>query len=107
MRRRNNILKILIVAGAASMLAPFVFAQQAVKPPSTPQAQVDTPDSGEAVFSSETRLVPLNITVTDKSRPPGRQSAAERFSGLRKRRPAADQAVPPRGRSRLHGTDHR
>jgi VWFA-related protein len=65
MRRRNNILKILIVAGAASMLAPFfVSAQQAVKPPST---QAETPDSGEAVFSSETRLVPLNITVTDKA----------------------------------------
>lgn len=46
-------------AGAALCLAPLlIFAQQAA----APQA-----DEGDAVFSSETRLVPLNITVADKA----------------------------------------
>jgi VWFA-related protein len=63
MRRRNKTTGILIFAGAAVMLAPlFVSAQQPPKP-----ITGETPDSGDAVFSSETRLVPLNITVTDKA----------------------------------------
>jgi Ca-activated chloride channel family protein len=59
MRRRNNkFLKTLTFAGVAVMLAPFFISGQQSKP--------DAPDSEEAVFSSETRLVPLNVTVTDK-----------------------------------------
>jgi VWFA-related protein len=46
------------------MLAPFFLLNaQAPKPP----AKTETPDSGDTVFTSETRLVPLNVTVTDKS----------------------------------------
>jgi len=59
MRRRNNSIKIFTFAGAAVMLVPFLISGQQSKP--------ETPDSGEAVFSSETRLVPLNVTVTDKN----------------------------------------
>jgi Ca-activated chloride channel family protein len=60
MRRRNNSLKILISTGAAlALLAPlFILGQQ-----SKPVA----PDPEDTVFSSDTRLVPLNVTVTDKS----------------------------------------
>jgi Ca-activated chloride channel family protein len=48
------------VAAAACMLAPlFILGQQ-------PQAGGQT-DSGEAIFSSDARLVSLNVTVTDKS----------------------------------------
>jgi VWFA-related protein len=60
MRRRNNRLKILTFAGAACVLAPlFILGQQ-------PKAETP-PDAGDAIFSTETRLVPLNVTVTDKS----------------------------------------
>ncbi len=46
------------------MLAPFFLLNaQAPKPP----AKAETPDSGDAVFTSETRLVPLNVTVTDRA----------------------------------------
>jgi Ca-activated chloride channel family protein len=59
MRRRSSVFKNLAIAGAVLGLAPvFLFGQQA-KP--------ETPDSGEAVFSSDTRLVPLNVTVADKN----------------------------------------
>ena len=59
MRRRNNPLKILTFAGAACVLAPlFILGQQ---------PKSEAPDSGDAIFSTETRLVPLNVTVTDKS----------------------------------------
>jgi VWFA-related protein len=44
------------------MLAPFFLSAQ-----QKPDRQKDeTPDSGDAIFSSETRLVPLNVTITDK-----------------------------------------
>ncbi|HKD07646.1 MAG TPA: VWA domain-containing protein [Bryobacteraceae bacterium] len=63
-RRSNTVQKILIVSGAAIMLAPFFLLNaQAPKAP----AKTDSPDSGDTVFTSETRLVPLNVTVTDKS----------------------------------------
>ncbi|MGD1069176.1 MAG: VWA domain-containing protein [Bryobacteraceae bacterium] len=68
MRRRSDaILKISILAGAAFMLAPlFVFAQE--KAGQAGPAKTDTQqDSGDAVFSAESRLVPLNVTVTDKN----------------------------------------
>jgi Ca-activated chloride channel homolog len=59
MRRRNNSLRDLTIGGVIFILAPlFIYGQQS-KP--------DAPDSPDAVFSSETRLVPLNVTVTDKS----------------------------------------
>lgn len=62
MRRPNNFSKALILRGAAAALVPLFLCAQT--PPAPP---VETPDSGEAIFSSETRLVPLNITVTDKN----------------------------------------
>jgi Ca-activated chloride channel homolog len=86
MRRRNNSLKNPIFAGAGTphllcfaaalaVLAPlFIFGQQS-KPAE--------PDE-DTVFTSDTRLVPLNVTVTDKS---GRlvtnlpQSAFQVFEG--------------------------
>jgi Ca-activated chloride channel family protein len=48
------------LAGTVCMLAPLVILGQ------QPKAGEQT-DPGDAIFSSETRLVPLNITVTDKS----------------------------------------
>ncbi|HEX4133393.1 MAG TPA: VWA domain-containing protein [Bryobacteraceae bacterium] len=60
MRRRNNFLNNLTIAGAALLFAPlFIFGQQN-KPP-VPS------DPDDTVFSSDTRLVPLNVTVMDKS----------------------------------------
>ena len=60
MRRRNSPVNILTFAGVACVLAPlFILGQQ-------PKAETP-PDSGDAIFSTETRLVPLNVTVTDKS----------------------------------------
>jgi Ca-activated chloride channel family protein len=66
MHRRNN-LSTLAIGGL--LLAPFfVIAQKpAQTPPPPAQAQSQAGDSGDAVFSSETRLVPLNVTVADKS----------------------------------------
>jgi Ca-activated chloride channel homolog len=64
MLRRNNSLKksITVAAGAAFLLVPcFVFAQQQVQQPPPPAESSDT------IFSSETRLVPLNVTVSDKT----------------------------------------
>jgi Ca-activated chloride channel family protein len=60
MRRRNNLLKSLITAGAAlTLLAPFFISGQQSKPAAS--------DDADTVFSADTRLVPLNVTVTDKS----------------------------------------
>lgn len=55
MRRRSSFLPttILLTAG----LAHGLFGQ----------AKPDAQDPGDAIFTSETRLVPLNVTVTDKS----------------------------------------
>ncbi len=67
MRRRNKYLTKITFAGAAlSLLAPLIILGQQNKPPATPK-QAEPADSGETVFSSDTRLVPLNVTVTDKS----------------------------------------
>lgn len=60
MRRRNKPLKNLTFAGVAVIFAPLFISGQQTKP----AAPLDGED---AVFSSETRLVPLNVTVTDKS----------------------------------------
>ncbi len=60
MRRRNNSPNNLIITGVALMLTPLFISGQQGKPAAVP-------DSDDAVFSSETRLVPLNVTVTDKS----------------------------------------
>ena len=71
MRRHSNILvkTTTILAASALLLTPlFVMAQQELKqPPVKPPVKQDTPDTGDAVFTSETRLVPLNVTVTDKA----------------------------------------
>src|SRR5580658_2564341 len=54
-RRNKSPLKPFILAATAFLLAPgFIPAQQ-------------TAESGDAVFTSETRLVPLNVTVADKA----------------------------------------
>ena len=72
MRRRSSLLtRSTFLAGAAAMLAPVVvFTQiqpvQVPPPPPPPQSQAK-PEADDAVFTSETRLVPLNVTVTDKS----------------------------------------
>ncbi|HWD97977.1 MAG TPA: VWA domain-containing protein [Bryobacteraceae bacterium] len=56
-----------LLAGAALMLAPFLVLGQGNKPMAASQPQAAAQESGEAVFSSETRLVPLNVAVIDKS----------------------------------------
>lgn len=62
MRRRNKSLKNLTIAGAVLVLsAPFFISGQQSKPAPAEAADAD------AVFSTDTRLVPLNVTVTDKS----------------------------------------
>ncbi len=64
MHRRNKHRRIhlasalLVLAGAALLVAPAIVPAQ--------QAQNAGNDSGDAVFTSETRLVPLNVTVSDK-----------------------------------------
>jgi len=61
-KQRRNPATLTILTGATLLLAPiFAFGQTA------PPAKAETPDSGETVFSSETRLVPLNVSVIDKS----------------------------------------
>jgi VWFA-related protein len=81
MRRRNNTLKFfLFPAVAVALLAAAGLSAQQTKPraseakplagdarPGAPDAKPGAPDDGDAVFSSDTRLVPLNVTVTDKS----------------------------------------
>jgi VWFA-related protein len=60
MRRRNNTSRSLFFPlVAAVLLAPLLVSAQQSKPP-------QAPDDGDATFSSDTRLVPLNVTVTDK-----------------------------------------
>jgi VWFA-related protein len=59
MRRRNN-LKQLALIGAAAITPMLLIAQQEAK-------QAATPDTGDAIFSTETRLVQLPVTVSDKS----------------------------------------
>ncbi len=68
MRRRSDFPKKLTLAGV--LIAPililgpvFLFGQKAAPQPGAAEA----PDTGDAIFSSETRLVPLNVTVTDKN----------------------------------------
>jgi hypothetical protein len=48
------------LAWAACVLAPLLILGQ------QPKAGVPT-ESGDAIFSADTRLVPLNVTVMDKS----------------------------------------
>jgi len=57
MRLRNN-LKNLTLAGVAIVAPIFMLGQQ--RPP-------ETPDAGDAIFTSETRLVQLPVTVSDKN----------------------------------------
>jgi len=82
MRRHSRApLKARVACGAVVFILPLVvaFGQNAAPPPKATTVQnaspaqkpatgkAESPDSGEAVFSSESRLVPLNVTVTDKS----------------------------------------
>jgi len=64
MRLRNN-LKKFTIAGVAIIAPIILIAQQA----GTPQGgkQADTPDTGDAIFSTDARLVQLPVTVTDKN----------------------------------------
>jgi Ca-activated chloride channel family protein len=78
MRRRNNLFQFLICCGAAFVLAPVFLwsqqqsqqapqSQQQTAPQAQPQSnKAETPDS-DAIFSSDTRLVQLNVTVADKA----------------------------------------
>ena len=64
MRRRNNYYPFFFATLFAALgLSTASFAQ--VKPPQQPPQQQE--DAGDAIFSSEIRLVPLNVTVTDKN----------------------------------------
>ena len=63
MRQHSKTTLCALLTGAALFIAPAFSHGQDKPAPQTPQ----TPDSGDAVFSSDTRLVPLNVTVTDKS----------------------------------------
>ena len=68
MRRRNNSLKVLTFTGAAlTLLAPLFISAQQNKAPAPQNKPAAPPDEADAVFSTDTRLVPLNVTVTDKS----------------------------------------
>jgi Ca-activated chloride channel family protein len=61
MRRRSDIyIAVAALAGTALLLA-----QQT--PPATTQPPAGKEDSGEAIFTADTRLVPLNVTVSDKA----------------------------------------
>jgi VWFA-related protein len=65
MRRPDTGLRSWIFAGALCAWAPLlVLGQQA--PPQAPKAAAPA-DTGDTIFSTETRLVPLNVTVTDKA----------------------------------------
>jgi Ca-activated chloride channel family protein len=59
MRRRNKRLRLFPLA--ALFIAPVLLCGQ------QPKQQPAKEDSDDAVFSSETRLVPLNVTVSDKN----------------------------------------
>jgi Ca-activated chloride channel family protein len=66
MRLRSKqalVLPIAILTGAALMLAPFVVFGQNNKP----VIKAEVPETGEPIFSADSRLVPLNVTVTDKA----------------------------------------
>lgn len=61
MRRRSEIvLATAVLAGTALLLA-----QQ--KPPAGKPPAAAQDDTGDAIFTADTRLVPLNVTVTDKA----------------------------------------
>src|ERR1700722_11255226 len=63
MRRRNNLSRTLAIAGAASFLAPaFLLVQHSLFAQEKSEG-----DTGDAIFSTDTRLVPLNVTVSDKA----------------------------------------
>ena len=64
MRRRSNT-NIWVIAAAVAVLAVPVFVAGQEKPPVGAKAEAEQ----DAVFSSDTRLVPLNVTVTEKSGP--------------------------------------
>ena len=64
-RRSKKITGFSLFAGAALLLAPIVFYGQEKPAPQKPVAKGD--DSGDAIFSTDSRLVPLNVTVTDKT----------------------------------------
>jgi len=63
MRRRSNRRFHLFFAGLALLLTPAFIPGQQTPPAPPPRADQE----GDAVFSSDTRLVPLNVTVSDKS----------------------------------------
>jgi Ca-activated chloride channel family protein len=64
MRRRSNFPTTSLIT-IAIFLTPLILCGQASAPG---QAKPEAPESGgDAVFTSESRLVPLNVTVTDKS----------------------------------------
>ena len=62
MRRRSHT-NIWVIAAAVAVLAVPVFVAGQEKPPVGAKTEAEQ----DAVFSSDTRLVPLNVTVTEKS----------------------------------------
>jgi Ca-activated chloride channel homolog len=71
MRRRNNFTKKLVLAsavvGIGVPLGLWAQSNSGKQAPAPPPAASGQADGGDAIFTSETRLVPLNVTVTDKS----------------------------------------
>src|ERR1700677_4591000 len=63
MRPRNNILNLKKLAPISFLVPIVLLGQQAVKP----QGNGDASDSADTVFTTETRLVQLPVTVTDKN----------------------------------------
>jgi VWFA-related protein len=63
MRRRSDLLKKIGLGGIAILTPILLLAQQGAKP----AGKSESGDTGDAVFSTETRLVQLPVTITDKS----------------------------------------
>ena len=63
MRPRNNVSNLKKLAPISLLVPIILLGQQAVKQ----QGNADSSDSGDAIFSTETRLVQLPVTVTDKN----------------------------------------
>jgi Ca-activated chloride channel family protein len=57
----------LALAGMATFLGALLAFGQVGLGPMAPGQNTQPPASGDTIFSSETRLVPLNVTVTDKN----------------------------------------
>ena len=100
MRRRNKSLKNSDVSRGWPRHARPVFY---IRPAEQARQQPSAADSGDAVFSTETRLVPLNVTVTDKSGHLVTNLPQSAFQVYENGVLQHDQALQARRRSRLLG----